>query len=422
MSKPPFFTLKLLITGIFLAIYLSASLSLLMSPRVRGAGYHENDLYFQADSEFFAKRVAKDRHTYDRIRYHPLFVIFFNPVGRSMNTLTRNPEVSACILNALAGSICVYLALTLFYDALQYPPLRSVLYAIIFGLTSTQFIFSIVPDTFIFTSLGFVGLLIIMLRYRSLTSWIGITVYSIGITITNVVPAFLAAYFFLFRSIRQIRIKPRRLYGYIIGVMSISAILSIAQKLLYNVWLFSQWKKIHEEDIDWYLYMPTNWAENWDRLGLLMKHVVLFCVAPPQIQVTTHFLNPDISMVTFMETPWWGFPAASWPAAILWVLFLGLAIFYVFQQKLYQQPLIQFILLCLAFNVALHFLYGDDFMLFSCDWLIFLLLLVFFTLEQSPLAKRYARQYQIGLVAFAVSLLMASGWLMHDLYNAFLIQ
>ncbi|MEQ9438099.1 MAG: hypothetical protein RIG62_03595 [Cyclobacteriaceae bacterium] len=394
-----------------------------MSSRMRGAGHHENDLYFQADSEFFAKRVAKDRHTYDRIRYHPMFVLYFNPIGRGMNKLTRNPEVSASILNALAGSIGIYLALTLFYNVLKFPVSRSILYTIIFGLTSTHFVFSIVPDTFIFTSVGLLGLLIVALRYQPLASWVAITVYALGITITNAVPAFLAAYFFLFRKqYQRFRINTHLFYRYLLGVMAVSAILSVTQKALYHVWLFTEWKKFHKEDINWYLYFPTDWAENWERLGLLMKHVFLFCIAPPQLKTTTHFLNDDLTMATFMETPWWDFPGASWPAVLLWVTMLIVASFYLIRLRLYQHPLMQLSLLALAFNIGLHYFYGDDFMLFSCDWLIFLLLLVFFTLEQSPLVRKYARLYQVGLIAFAVSLLVASGWLMYDLYNILLIQ
>lgn len=414
--------IKLTLSGVFLAIYMTLSLSLLNSERERGAGYHDNDLYFQADSEDFAKRVAKEKHTYDRVRFHPLFVLFFNPIGSSLNAITDNPEVSSCILNALVGGIGIYLTFVLFYQGLRVSLLRATLYTLITGFTSTHFVFSIVPDTFIFSSLGLTLLLIIALRRQSLAYWIGASVYIAGVTISNAISAFLVAYFYLFRRDNRLKINLSLAYRYGAGIMLVSVVLSVAQRILYHVWITTGWRAIPEQDFGWYLFIPHSLTEGWERLSLLLKHVFLFCIVPPKLKLTVHFLNPKLNMATFMETAWWDFPVASWAAALLWIFLLGAATYYLFKRRLYRHRLVKLSLLVILFNISLHLFYGDDFLLFSSGWLIFLLLMVFFILEQSPFVRKYARLYHVGLVVFVVSMGAAAARLAYDMYHILLSQ
>ncbi|MGB3586968.1 MAG: DUF6080 domain-containing protein, partial [Tunicatimonas sp.] len=295
--------IKLILFGLFLIFYASVSLALLSSPKERGTGYHENDLYFQADSETFAKRVAKERHIYDRVRFHPLFVLFFNPIGSSLNTITHDPEVSSCIINAVTGSIGVYLFFFLFFDLLQIPLARSTLYTLIVGLTSTHAVFSIVPDTFIFSSVGLTLLLIVALRNQStLSHWVGVSVYAIGVTISSIVPVFIGAYYFLLRRKNRVNCNTRLAYCYIIQVGLVSAVLSIGQKILFHVWLFTDWQEIEEQDLGWYLFLPHSFAEGWERTSLMLKHVFLFSIVPPRLKTTIHYLNSKLTMATFMDT------------------------------------------------------------------------------------------------------------------------
>ncbi len=414
---------KLILTGFFLVLYTSVSLALLSSPKERGTGYHENDLYFQADSEYLAKRVAKNQHNYQRVRFHPLFVLFFNPIGRGMNVVTQNPEVTACILNAIAGSVGIFLFFVLFHDALGIPLARSTLYTLIGGLTATHFVFSVVPDTFIFSSVGLILLLIIALRYASsLGAWLGVSVYLTGITITNVASAFIAAYYFLLQRNNSSKINRNLIYRYLGQFVLVSAVLSVAQKILYNVWLFTDRHIIVKEDLGWYLFLPHSFAEGWERTSLMLKHVFLFSIVPPRLKTTIHYLNSKLTMATFMDTAWWDFPVASWVAIFLWITLLGIAAFYLFRLRLYRHRLVKVSLGALLFNLALHSVYGDDFMLFSCGWLVFLLVLVFFSLEQSPVVRKYARLYQLGLLIFVLSMGVATGWLAYDMYHILLSQ
>nr|WKN35492.1 hypothetical protein K4G66_24260 [Tunicatimonas sp. TK19036] len=395
----------------FFVFYFLVGLHYLSIERNRGEGYHDNDLYFQADSEYLVMKLFSSRGYYKRALFHPLFPVIFNPSARAMQGVITNPYVITSLYCALFGAVCVLGAVYFFYH-LSIPWPRSLIYASLFGISGSTLVFSTIPDTYIFSAAGLIVLLILVLRKAPVWCWAIVSVYLIGVNVINIVFVAIAAFYALFLkkdqwlpTVEDMK-RPatqRAFFKYASQTGLLFAGLVLIQKVALKFWVLTNPKTVLKDAQ--FLFIPENIAEAAGQFYNLVNHMLYFNIIAAQPVLVTHLRNPDLHLVSFRNVSWFDYPAFAWPSVFIWTSIMLLAAWSILHYKLYQQPIVKIGLLCLLANGIIFYLYGDDMMLYSCEWTFFLLLLVIIGIEKFLQHRRVA-QVNLLLVLFLAMVLL----------------
>ncbi len=386
----------------FFSLYLSSGIDLIQTERNRSSGRHDNDMYFQADSRYATSALTDREIQHRRILLHPLFIIICNPFGYALNQWLDHKELTATVYCSLVGAAGV-LAACYFFIVIGVEKFRAIIYAIILGFSASQYIFSIVPDTYIFSSLGIMCLLLIAEKKGSLGKWITISTYLTGITISNISLACSAAFFYLFGGrFHHVLTHSKRVLQYIGGIILSMLILSLIQKLIYQKWIFQFIRRVVKEQQ--FFYLAESFLEVWERLTHLLLHLFVFNLLAPTPSLVKHPVFASIELVSFQKASLIAYPLAGEIACLLWLLLVGLAFWSFFKNRLYHQPLGKTLLACLCFQAVLHFFYGEDLMLYTCHWTFLVLVFVFGSLEKIMIRPSWNVLYTLILIFFALFL------------------
>ncbi len=387
----------------FLSFYLFHGLNLITADRVKSEGQHENDMYFQADSRYAVSALTEPEVHHHRILLHPLFIIYFNPLGYIINQIVHDKDITATIYCAIVGALGVCAALYFFLN-IGIGSLRSVLYASILGFSSSQLIFSIVPDSYIFSALGIILLLLIAEKSKDIKSWIAVSVYLLGITISNIAFAVSAAFFYLFKGNLRLVSYRKKLLQYMGGISVAFFLLSVLQKIIYQRWMF-QYVGRAEKEQQFFVHFE-NMADALVRGKQLFMHLFYYNIVAPRPSLIQHPLFPSIDLISFQNDTLFSYALPGIVACLIWTAIIGIALWSFIKNRLYHHNLIKTALVCLAINIGIHFLYGEDLMLYSSHWTFFVIVLIFFSLEKTNLRKQYTLPYYLVLVIFSLFLMV----------------
>ncbi|MGD0576795.1 MAG: hypothetical protein ABSA74_01850, partial [Candidatus Staskawiczbacteria bacterium] len=150
----------------------------------------------QFDSSFAADtpRVVWDLSVFAgnhyRTEVHPLFVLFLNPIGSALS-VALGYVVSAIFLTSVFGGINVSL-LYLFLRKIKLKNFYSIFFSLLLGVSSSSLIYASMPQTFVFSSVGLIFLLLLTIDSGSddknfLSKFIPASIFAMGMATTNIV-------------------------------------------------------------------------------------------------------------------------------------------------------------------------------------------------------------------------------------------
>ena len=401
----------------FAVLYLSIGILLLNADRYRASGIHDNDLFFQADSRYAVENLTETTSHYKRVPLHPTFVMMFNPMGQVINTFTHQPQLTASILCALFGGLNVGL-LFYFFTLMKLPQRWSLIFAITFGLSSMQLVFSVLPDTYIFSGTGVILLLIAGVRKWKIQYWALITAYMLGITITNVVPAVLATFFFVFSGrLQQVWDQRQKFIQYCTLTSATIIVLSLLQKLIYDLSIFTFLHRVEEEQH--FMFIPSTLSEAMHRVIDLAEHFFVFNIVAPFTSLVDHSFQGGIQLLSFQNSSLLDYHLVGSVTVLLWLTIVGIGVRAIIKYQLYQLTFIKAFSLILLFHFILHFLYGDDLMLYTAHWTAILFGLGAYSLRSIRFFERYPSTPFGWAIVFCVLLAISNTYLMYDMVTAF---
>jgi hypothetical protein len=327
-------------------------------------------------------RVVADLTSTDTDHYrtavHPLFVLLFNPIGVLLTRLIGSQELASRLLCSAAGAATVVIAAE-FFVAAGIGRARAWLWACILGCTSAQLFWASTPETFVFAgaALALTSLAALTRRDR-LAPAVAAGLLTLGITLTNFAQAIV-----MFRAGVSGTTARRlsRVALFAIVTLGCAIGLSIAQRALYptSVWFFVP--GVYREDTSYLAKLDTPARVN-QRWAEVMEHLLIFNVVAPQPRITPLNVPLTDSVVDRIRTllparrppPRITFPASSLAtlyregamALVVWTALMLLAALRA--RKVRLKPIQAALLICIAFNAALHFVYGDALFLYAPDW------------------------------------------------------
>ena len=148
------------------------------------AYFHYNNLFFSADHlEALKGWVPFHKGV------HPLILIFVVPLTKLCRFLLNDAVLAGIVVNVGFGILGCWLAFLAFWKLVG-NTLDSLIYTLFFGLTGSQWIFSAVPDSYALGAVSVIFpflLLILCIKNQKpyLPLWVLAGILSFGVTITN---------------------------------------------------------------------------------------------------------------------------------------------------------------------------------------------------------------------------------------------
>lgn len=321
-----------------------------------------NNIYFAADSWSWYQRMADESGWNVGTRaVHPFAHIIFRPLVAALSLSTGGDRFHAnLILLALAGGGCVFVMWKI-VKQISGDQTHAVLFASLLGLSASHLIFASVIESYIFSTLGLLSFVWLIINNKSLYTVIVTSVVTFGITATNIVQQGLTDLLVKRNIKRTIILFSLAILG---GIVS-----NIISRYIYPP--------------TEYFFLPQNLGGELrflqeitlKRTGLLAENLFIYNVAAPRPYSSIRNGMPRFNFLngTIQEYAWFG-----WPALILWIAALGLA-FHQFNKNIRSHTtgihLAVAMLACLMFNFLLHIGYGIEPFLYSADWTYALILL-----------------------------------------------
>jgi hypothetical protein len=104
-------------------------------------------------------------------------------------------------------------------------------------------------------------------------------------------------------------------------------------------------------------------------------------------------------------------------AFALWVAVLGVAL--AGATRVLRRPVVLAALACVAFNAAFHSLFGNDRILYACNWTLFVLLVVACAFDAAGARARWLERPALGLLlAFLLAQLQGNARLFGEIRTA----
>ena len=369
-----------------------------------GALMEKDDLVFQADVPRVVTELTRTAGRHYRTKVHPAFVLLLNPPGRALRAVLGRPRLAAIVLTALAGGAAVAALRQMLLGA-GLPALLASLWALVFATSSAQLFFGSVPESFAYSAASLILLFALHARGAppAIVSVLA-GVAAFGMVITNVVAVGLL-------ELARPRNGWRRLAGAaatILAVTVLAAGLAALQKRLYpdSVPFYSR-GSLSEEPA--YVQVPAGAAAT-ARARDVTAHLVLFNLAAPELAVTKAAARFPVT--TFVPLGLGSLRPAGWVHAALWLGLIGLAGFRLARATEGRSPLLAPLGLWIAFNAALHLVYGEDLFLYTEQWTFAVVALVALALGSLP-------RLPYALTAVVAAQLVANGSFLADLASIY---
>jgi hypothetical protein len=357
------------VRGALFLLFFSCYLKLGWTLGATGVFVHDDTL-FQADTARALGDLTDPGADHYRTKVHPLFVLFFNPIGSALRHAAGSPLIAGLILVSLAGALAVVVAHGLF-TRIGLDGLTSVAFALLAGFSTSHLVFASLPDTFIFTALALaVCSWLAVARPGWPRGFVPAAVFATGITSTNLVPSF-----FLFAASRrgggEGRPWVRACAVFLAAVLTVAVALSLLQKAIYSSSnLFFMPEAVHE-DLG-YVFHPRSGSEALARAAAVLEHVAVYDLVAPKRTLVKRGRG-EVPWVTFQQRrPGW-FRWTGWAALSLLLALQAASLHAALRYRLLGDPLLRGLAASLLFLAGLHYFYGDDLFLYSCSWTLLVL-------------------------------------------------
>jgi hypothetical protein len=369
----------------FFVLYLSIGLLFYhQAPRV----LRHIDQLFDADIPSRVIDLTHAQGGHERTEFHPLFVLLLNPVGHSLREVLRWLDVGGAGAGSLAAIFMCAVAggatAAVFFGLLRRLGLAapmSTAWTLMYGLSASQLLFASLPESFVFSAASLVVLFWCAARPEPPRGLLAASIASFGMVVTNVVAI---------TAVRARWLDPRRpaaalraLTVHLVLVVAITGALSLVQLFFYpGAETFLAARRMGHTDQSSFVALPTT-ADKLARAGELTAHFLLFDLAAPRLVVTetggprtvVDFEQPSASA---LRAPLGMLHAALWVGLLIAAAVLGL------RSRLYREPLALALLAWIAFNVALHSVFGVSLFLYSAQWTFAVVALAAWAIERMP--------------------------------------
>lgn len=355
-----------------------------------------NNVYFEADNWSWLRRMAlEDGWNVGTRAAHPFAHLIFRPLTWMLSIFTGGNRYEAnLLLLSLAGGGCVFLMWKI-VKQISMEDAYAILFASLLGLSASHLIFATVIETYIFSAFSLLLFIWLLLRDRPAFLLIVASSLAFGITITNIVQ----------QGITTLLVQRnlKRTIMLFTTVILLGVALNIFSRFLYPV--------------TEYVFLPQNLTgeqkfqkqPTLQRVELIMEDLLVYNIAAPQPYVDTRNQTLRFNFLpgTIREYIWFG-----WPSLVLWIMTIGLALFY-FPRNMRldttNSRLAVSMLACLLFNFVLHIGYGAEPFLYSAGWTHALVL--FMSVCLVPLAERGWFKWLLFFLVSAV--LVNNMWLLY---------
>jgi hypothetical protein len=370
------------------------------------------DQLFDADVPSRVIDITRFTGPHHRTQYHPLFVLFLNPVGVLLKGVLRAlgaeqaGRLAAILLCAAAGALGV----VAFFRLLRKSGLdagTAAAWSVVFGLSASQVFFSVFPESWVFSTLS---LLLLFGADGRPRVRLAAGVFAFGMAVTNVVAIALAP---PPGGDAEKRSSLRARAVFVLGVVAVAAGLSVVQTVVYTdtapFWRVSGLGRDDRLSFVW----PRDPRDVVARVSELVPYFLEWNLAAPQT-VTQR----DESR-TVVDFPRGG--ARPRPAglvhAMLWGVVVAAALVRAARTGSWRRPLVAALALWTLALAALHLVFGTSLFLYSGQWTLAVLALVALGIGTPDDKRRHA--LRAALVALAALQIATSGALFLEIARAF---
>jgi hypothetical protein len=329
------------------------------------------DQLFDADLGLWTIDLARPQGPHTPTSVHPLFMLFFKPVGTLLRQLLRGTGVrlaarlAAALLCAVAGGAAVG-AFRVLLDRLGVPAVRARSWTLVFALSATQIVFSSLPESFAFSALSLILVFAVAAGPRPAgAASVVAGVFSFGITVTNLAAVALAR-----ASSLEWHQGARRALG-VVGrhlavVLFAAAGLGIVQWLVYP-----RARPFFVPEIPGAAYQrsfirsasPSFLAA---RSAEVASHLLFTGLAAPRVvarQTSTARVVTDFAPRPLLRPRW-----SSATHGILWAGLLVLAARGLMRRSRLRRPVVVALVAWLAVQAGMHLVFGTSLFLYSGHW------------------------------------------------------
>lgn len=382
----------------------------------------ESNIYFGADNyRAFGDLTQVFWWNHYRIKVHPLFLLFTQPITFLINGIVQNTRLSVIILQSLCGSFFVKTFFKMLLD-LHLNATVIKYFSFILGFSFSFIIFTSTPETFIFTGLSSILFFYYLVTKKGCTDFyskknvIILILFSTlltGMVITNYVlflVGIAVSLFFYNRNNTLYKLS----FIFRLAVLSFLFILflSCLQKIVWNncpIFISSLLDGLLGKGYEETLYIKNNYFD----VSELKNYLLLFFAYPlfstkPQIFNVNNYIYIGFTEYNIIQKLFICF----FTALISYAMVLFLCNFLKLRKIKNKFPLILGFSF-LFFNLSLHFLYGKfEAFIYSCHFLYLLLICLAIILDNLLLVNKKLINY---FRCFA--LVFALGQLINNLYN-----
>jgi hypothetical protein len=372
--------------------------------------YEHLDQLFDADLGLWTIDLARPQGPHTPTSVHPLFLLFFKPIGTFLRRLLRGAGVrlaarlAAALLCAIAGGAAVG-AFRILLHRLGVPAPRARPWTLVFALSATQMVFSSLPESFAFSALSLILVFAVAAGPRPAgVASVVAGVFSFGITVTNLAAVALARASSLdwHRGARRATAVTGR---HLTVVLLVAAVLGIVQWLVYP-----RARPFFVPEIPGAAYQrsfirsasPSFLAA---RSADVASHLLFTGLAAPQVvarQTHTTRVVTDFAPRPLLRPRW-----SSALHGILWAALLALAVRGLVRQSSLRRGVVVALVAWLAMQAGLHFVFGTSLFLYSGHWVFALVAATAVGLEAEASAStgrgRAVQAAAVTLVALQVA-------------------
>lgn len=351
--------LKYYLMAIFMAFFMGyLLLSLQLAPTV---AFQHYDVLFELDTPRVVTDMAQFRGDHHRTVVHPIYVLLVNPLGAVLTGVFGSSNVAAAIVNSMLGALGVTLGFFFFW-LYSKDLVNALLLTLFFGLTTSQFLLSVLPET---GSLAVVSLILnyLLLLHGIQTQklyfrwWVLAGLLALGVTTTNFVQSlicFAVLYWTLAENRREIfHLTKSKVVHFGVTVVGATVFLSIIQRIIYPGSSLFFNPRAYGEDSS-YIDFFRIFEDPWIIISQIVKSFFVVDFIPP---LPDAFYIPEIDTAAMTFSLSWDFLPVGIAAIALWLCLWCLGIIKFFKEKSFL-PVFIGLALCLLFNLFFHTFYG----------------------------------------------------------------
>jgi hypothetical protein len=368
------------------------------------------DQLFDADFGLWTIDLARPQGPHSPTSVHPLVMLFFKPLGLALRSLLRQAGVAlaarlaAALLCAAAGGAAVGLFRVLL-RRLEVPSRRARPWTVVFGLSTTQILFSSLPESFAFSALSLIIVFTVAAGARpTATARVAAGVFSFGITVTNLGAVALARATALDWS-RDRRRALGRTARHLLAVLLVAAPLGALQWMVYP-----SARPFFVPEVPGGAYQssfirsasPSFLA---GRASEVATHLLFTGLAAPRVrarETDTPRVVVDFGPRPLLRPRW-----SSGAHTILWAALVVLATRGLVRTAGRWRAVTTALVAWLAVQVGLHFVFGTSLFLYTGHWVFALIAVAAVGLEAEA-AGSAARQRLVLAAVLGLAALQAA--------------